>query len=357
MATLDVRATSDMAAARADVDALGGAVRGLGTDVAAASADARNASVDFDALGEGSDNVASKSSQAAGAMGDLAGGLEAVGLTGAATALEGVALGSQVAAGAGDALNLVSETAAGRFIAQTAATVAHRTATIAGSIATGAMTVAQGALNVVMAANPVVLVVIALAALAAGLVLAYKNSETFRDIVDGAFTKAKQVVEGALVAVKDIIGWFQDLPGEARQAWEAVSKAIGDRIDDAVGFVQDLFDKLDGFGLISTVVSGYFNVMFAPIKLAIGFVQDLINKIGEIDFPDINPLDRSSSSSSGGKPTAGGDPTGTIGTGSAPVVYEITINGAIDPVSTARQLRQLLSDAAALNGAPDWAVI
>jgi hypothetical protein len=48
-------------------------------------------------------------------------------------------------------------------------------------------TAVQAALNVVMSANPLGLVVVAVAALAAGLVYAYKKSETFRDVVDTVF--------------------------------------------------------------------------------------------------------------------------------------------------------------------------
>ena len=44
----------------------------------------------------------------------------------------------------------------------------------------------MAALNFVMSANPIGLVVLAIAALVAGLVIAYKKSETFRKIVDGA---------------------------------------------------------------------------------------------------------------------------------------------------------------------------
>lgn len=48
-------------------------------------------------------------------------------------------------------------------------------------------TIAQAALNLVMSMNPIGLVVIALAALAAGLIYAYKHSKTFREIVQAAF--------------------------------------------------------------------------------------------------------------------------------------------------------------------------
>lgn len=326
MATLTVDAVASMDAARAEVSSMGDAVRGLGTDANTAGDQARNASVNFEGIADSSDNVASKSSQAAGAMGDLAGGLEAVGLSGAATALEGVALGSQVAAGAGDALNLVSETAAGRFIAQTAATVAHRTATIAGSVATGAMTVAQGALNVVLAANPVLLIVIALAALAAGLVLAYKHSETFRNIVDGAFSKAREVVTAAAGAVEDIIGWFKDLPGEAREAWEAVSKAVQDKIDLAIGVVQDLVDLVTtGPANAVSAVTGAFSSMFAPIETALGWVEDLLSKLSSAGgLLDAVIPGRNARVETGTKPTAGGD----IGGGPSSDVVSINLTVA-----------------------------
>lgn len=54
-------------------------------------------------------------------------------------------------------------------------------------IATVAYTAAQTLLNVVLAANPIGIVILAVAALVAGIVVAYQKSETFRNIVDGAF--------------------------------------------------------------------------------------------------------------------------------------------------------------------------
>jgi phage-related protein len=55
-------------------------------------------------------------------------------------------------------------------------------------------TIAQVALNFALTANPIGIVVVALAGLAAGLVYAYKRSETFRNIVNGTFTVVKAVV-------------------------------------------------------------------------------------------------------------------------------------------------------------------
>jgi hypothetical protein len=59
----------------------------------------------------------------------------------------------------------------------------------------------QTALNIVMALNPIGLVVIAIAALVAGLVIAYQRSETFRAVVDAAFRGVQKVVGFVVAAV------------------------------------------------------------------------------------------------------------------------------------------------------------
>lgn len=71
---------------------------------------------------------------------------------------------------------------------QTAATTAQTTAT-------GAATAAQGGLNAVLAANPIGVVVIAIGALVGAFVLAWKHSETFRDVVRGALNTVRGVAE------------------------------------------------------------------------------------------------------------------------------------------------------------------
>lgn len=279
--TLEVRAASDMEAARADVGALGDAYRQLGSDVDVANSATETAGSAFDAMGESSDNLASRASQATGAFGALAGGLEAVGATGAADALNNAAIATDAMSGAGDLLNLVVETQVGQMLLQKGAMVAS-------TVATGAMTAAQTALNAVMALNPIALVVIAVAALTAGVILAYKNSETFRNIVDGAFTKAKEVIGGAADAVADFIDWLEGLPADAREAWDKVSGAVGDAVEDAQRFFGNLIDDVKQAPADAvSAVAGSFTSMFSPILDAIGWVQDLIDKIKSIDFPDL----------------------------------------------------------------------
>jgi phage-related protein len=89
------------------------------------------------------------------------------------------------------------------------------------TIATKAWAAVQAVLNVVLAANPIGIIALALIGLAAGLVYAYKHSEKFRSIVNGAFGAVKGVVLGAVNAMTT--------------AFHAVTGAIG----GVINFVQN----------------------------------------------------------------------------------------------------------------------
>jgi len=81
-----------------------------------------------------------------------------------------------------------------------AAWTAQKVALIASAIAEKAAAIAQWALNVAMDANPIMLVVLAIAALVAALIYCYKHFTAFRNIVKsvfGAFGPAVKLVEKA----------------------------------------------------------------------------------------------------------------------------------------------------------------
>jgi phage-related minor tail protein len=69
------------------------------------------------------------------------------------------------------------------------------------AVVTRGWAAAQALLNAVMALNPFVLVAIAIAALVAGIIVAYQKSETFRSIVQAAFSAVQ-------VAVSAVVDWF-----------------------------------------------------------------------------------------------------------------------------------------------------
>jgi hypothetical protein len=122
----------------------------------------------------------------------------------------------------------------------------------------------QALLNTVMAANPLGLVVIALAAVAAGLVFAYKRSERFRDIVDGAFKTVaaggkwmwETVLRPAFDGIKTAFGavgiaatfmWDKVLKPTFRflaETWVTVAGAILRGAETAFGWVPGLGGKL-----------------------------------------------------------------------------------------------------------------
>jgi tape measure domain-containing protein len=90
------------------------------------------------------------------------------------------------------------------------------------------VTAVTAAWNAVLAMNPIGLVVIALAALVAGLVVAYKRSDTFRAIVNAAFSAVKAVA-------LSVFGWFtktlvpfftKTLPGEVNDERRRVSRKL-----------------------------------------------------------------------------------------------------------------------------------
>jgi hypothetical protein len=287
MPQLQLDVTADATAAAASLDSVGAAARGMATDVESAAASADGATSKLDGLGDAGDNVASKSSQATGALGALAGGLDAIGATGAAAALEGTAIATDVMSGAGDALNLVMETQAGKFIVAKAQMVASTAASAAQATATGVATAAQWLWNAALTANPIGLVVAGVALFVGGIALAYAKVGPFRELVDGAFGAIKDAVDGVWKAIETAVGWVKDL-------------TAGDLWDGLGNLVQLYFTPLTtAVGLVSDA-----------IEIAVGWVKDLIDYISQLDFPDLPgwvPGADRNARMVGGKPTAGGD--------------------------------------------------
>lgn len=97
---------------------------------------------------------------------------------------------------------------------------------------------------IALLANPIGLVVVAAAALAAGLIYLYKNSETARKVMDTVFKAIRAIVVPIINHIKGVIETFAALlRGDFRGAVEAVK-----------GIVSNAFGAIPG--LIGRVVSG-----------------------------------------------------------------------------------------------------
>lgn len=118
--------------------------------------------------------------------------------------------------------------------------------------ATQAWTAVQEALDVAMDANPIGLVVLAVAALAAGVIYAYHHSETFRDIVQGAFHGVseaagfmKDVVTSVIrFVVNEFLGAVDLIVGGAAKAFGWVP-GIGDDLRRAAKQVEAFRDQVN----------------------------------------------------------------------------------------------------------------
>jgi tape measure domain-containing protein len=129
----------------------------------------------------------------------------------------------------------------------TTALVAYTIATNASTIAAGVATVAtklwaiaQGALNAVMNANPIVLIVIAIAALVAAFIAAYQKVGWFRGIVYATWEVLKgfgnMIYEITIGRIKEFIkgigtlgqALYKVFKGDFKGAWESAKEAFTD---------------------------------------------------------------------------------------------------------------------------------
>jgi phage-related protein len=136
------------------------------------------------------------------------------------------------------------------------AMIAQRVAMVAVRAATLAWTAVQWLLNAALLANPIGLIIVGIALLVAGIIYAYKHSEVFRKIVQGAW-------KGIQIAAKFVVDWF------VNTAWPFLKKAW-DGIVTAVKYAAALWTGY--MNLIRTIVSTVFNWIA-------GFIRDRINTI------------------------------------------------------------------------------
>ena len=140
------------------------------------------------------------------------------------------------------------------------------------------VTAAFGMLNTVLLANPIFLVVTAIAALVAGLVYAYNNCETFRNIVNNAFSSLRNFVTNTLNALRNTVTtvWNAiktNIVTPVQNAYSSVTSKISDlhskvseKINDTRSKVQETFESIR-------------EKMEAPIEKAKETISGIIDKV------------------------------------------------------------------------------
>lgn len=159
----------------------------------------------------------------------------------------------------------------------------------------------QAAFDVVMDANPIVLVVLAIAALIAAVVLAYKHFAGFRDLV-------KKVFHDVTAAVSDAVNWIKGhwpllleiLTGPIGlatvfivQHWHQILSGAQSVVSNVISFFQALPGRIlsalgdlgsmlwnAGVNAIEGLLNGMASMVGSAISTVSGWGHDIINALG-----------------------------------------------------------------------------
>jgi len=156
-------------------------------------------------------------------------------------------------------------------IRASAATAASRVVTLASSAATGIATAAQWLWNIALTANPIGLIIVAIAALVAGIVWVATKTDWFGKlwsaIWDGILlylNVAKQVWSTVFDAIGAYAGWVAGLYKSAFEGIVSAGSWLLDQITAIPGRIGNAFKAVFGF-------------VTAPFRAAFNFVADAWN--------------------------------------------------------------------------------
>jgi phage-related protein len=172
---------------------------------------------------------------------------------------------------------------AGVLITVGVATKVYAAAQIVAEAATVTWTAAQWLLNAALTANPIGIVVVALAALVAGLILAWKHSETFRKVVTAAFDAVKAAANFVLdffrnnwkIIAAIILAPFLPIVAAAYGLFK-IKDAILGAAEAIIGFFRDHWK------IIAVIIAGPFAPLVALATNAFGIRSALVNAFGFI---------------------------------------------------------------------------
>jgi TP901 family phage tail tape measure protein len=138
----------------------------------------------------------------------------------------------------------------------------------------------QALLNATLLANPIGLVIVALTALVAGVILAYRHSETFRNIVQGAWSGIKTAVKATSDFITGTVwpGLKAAWDGVAKgamwlwrngiePAWNGIKAAVGVVVFAVKAYMAVMTAQ---FRVVAAVATWLWRNVFAPVFAGIG---------------------------------------------------------------------------------------
>ncbi len=146
-----------------------------------------------------------------------------------------------------------------------------RGAEIAGAAASGVLTAATWLLNFAMLANPITLVVIAVIALVAIFIIAYKKSEKFRKVVDKAWAGIKKATAAVWDWIKRktaaVWGWITSKIG-------SVAGAVKSKVSGAWSAVKSATSN--AWGAVKAKIASVWNGIISGVR---GKIDSVVAKV------------------------------------------------------------------------------
>jgi hypothetical protein len=168
--------------------------------------------------------------------------------------------------------------------------------------AIGAIAISILAINAAMALNPIALIAIGIVALITGVVLAYKNFETFRNIVDTVFSGIRTGFGLVVDYLKFVAGIYKEIFNGIAKAW-----------NNTIGKLSFSIPNIPGLPGRGTKIE----VPKIPMLAQGGIVTGpTLAMIGEAGPEAVVPLDRYKDGMGGGNNITinvnGGDPNAVV---------------------------------------------
>jgi len=136
---------------------------------------------------------------------------------------------------------------------------------------TKAWAAVQWLLNAAMSANPIGLIIIAIIALIAGIVLLWKNSETFRNIV-------MAVWEAILVAIRAVVDFIKDTVWPIiKKVFEAIAPLAKGVFDLVVSIIKTAWSIISAiFAVMKTIFMALFEVWYTVVSTVMNAIWGVI---------------------------------------------------------------------------------
>lgn len=192
----------------------------------------------------------------------------------------------------------------------TAAAIGQKVATLATSAATRAAAAGQWLLNAAMSANPIGIIVVAIAALVAGLVWFFTQTELGQQIIQSVWGAIQSfigstvawfqayvlpTIQGIFAGVGAVFNWlwttiiqpvFGFIAGAVNAAWlvmrfifQALVAVVQKVIAPAIAWLWNSIIK-PIFGFIGALISAWWNLIVLPVFRALwGFIQNTLGPI------------------------------------------------------------------------------